>query len=43
MKNRLGVVLLALTIAAAWSVTAREEAPISAGTFFVYDNAVNAG
>ena len=39
MKNKLSVALLALVIAGAWSVTAREEAPISAGTFFVYDNA----
>ena len=40
MKNKLGVALLALAIAGAWSATAREEAaPISAGTFLVYDNA----
>ena len=40
MKNKLGVALLALAIAGAWSVEAREEeAPISAGTFLVYDNA----
>lgn len=40
MKNKLGVALLALLLAGAWSVTAREEAaPISAGTFLVYDNA----
>ena len=39
MKNKLGVALLALAIAAAWSVIAREEAPISPGTFLVYDNA----
>ena len=39
MKNKLGVALLALAIAGAWSATAREEAaPISAGTFLVYDN-----
>ncbi len=39
VRNKLGVALLALAIAAAWSVIAREQAPISAGTFLVYDNA----
>ncbi len=37
MKNKLGVALLALAIAVGWSVTAREEAPIAAGTYLVYD------
>jgi hypothetical protein len=39
VKNKFGVALVALVIAVAWGITAREEAPISAGTFFVYDNA----
>ena len=38
MKNKLGVALLALAIVVTWRVTSREEAPISAGTFLVYDN-----
>ena len=38
VKNKLGVALLALAIVMTWRVTSREEAPISAGTFFVYDN-----
>ena len=39
MKNKLGVALLALAIVVAWRIPAREEAPISAGTYLVYDNA----
>ncbi len=38
MKNKLGVALLALAIVVIWRGTSREEAPISAGTFLVYDN-----
>ena len=38
MKNKLGVALLALAIVVTWRGVSREEAPISAGTFFVYDN-----
>ena len=38
MKNKIGVALLALVIVVTWRVTSREEAPISAGTFLVYDN-----
>ena len=40
MKNKLVVALFALAIAGAWSAAAHEDAaPISAGTFLVYDNA----
>ena len=39
MKNKLGVALWALAIVVAWRIPAREEAPISAGTYLVYDNA----
>ena len=38
MKNKLGVAFLALAIVVTWRGTSREEAPISAGTFLVYDN-----
>ena len=38
MKNKLGVALLALAIVVTWRGVSREEAPISAGTFLVYDN-----
>lgn len=38
MKNRLVVVLLGLAIVAAWRISSREEAAISAGTYLVYDN-----
>ena len=37
MKNKLVVVLVGLAIVMAWRVTSREEAPIQAGTFLVYD------
>ncbi len=39
MKNKLAMALLALAIAVAWRAASREAAPISAGTFLVYDNA----
>ena len=39
MRNKLVVAFLALAIATAWSAKAREEAPVSAGTFLVYENA----
>ena len=39
MKNKLGVALVVLAIVAVWRASSREEAPISAGTFLVYDAA----
>ena len=39
MNNKLGVALLALALAVGWTFTSREEAPITAGAFLVYDNA----
>jgi len=39
LNNKLGVALLALALAVGWTFTSREEAPITAGAFLVYDNA----